>query len=50
MKLFLFSFVFFALAVLGMAVSVLVGRSPIRGSCGGVPGGGACEHCRERRP
>ena len=48
MKLFLFTFVFFVLAVFGMAVSLLAGRSPIRGSCGGVQEDGACEHCRDR--
>lgn len=47
MTLFLFSFGIFALAGLGLAVGVLAGRGPIKGSCGGVscgvPGGcGAC--------
>lgn len=47
--LFLFSFVVFALAVLGMAVGLFFGRPPIAGSCGGVQGvqgGPSCGRCR----
>lgn len=33
------------LAVLGMALGVLAGRPPIRGSCGGLACRGACRSC-----
>lgn len=36
MSLFLVTFFIMTLAVLGMAIGVLVGRNPIRGSCGGL--------------
>ena len=36
MSIFLITFIIMALAVLGMAVGVLWGRSPIKGSCGGL--------------
>ena len=33
------------LAVIGvMSIGVVAGRRPVRGSCGGLNGGG-CEHC-----
>jgi len=38
------SFVIIALAVTGMAIGVIAGRDPIKGSCGGLNGGG-CELC-----
>ena len=38
------SFVVVALAVTAMAIGVMAGRSPIKGSCGGLNGGG-CELC-----
>ena len=38
------SFVIVALAVTGMAIGVMAGRSPIKGSCGGL-NGGKCELC-----
>lgn len=41
------SFVALLLAVAAMAVGVLFGRTPIRGSCGGVAGGG-CTACTGR--
>jgi len=41
------SFVALLLAVAAMAVGVLCGRAPIRGSCGGV-GGGGCAACAGR--
>lgn len=40
----LLSFVIMALAVSAMAIGVMAGRSPIKGSCGGLNGGG-CELC-----
>lgn len=36
MSVFLVTFVVMAIAVLAMAVGVLAGRRPIRGSCGGL--------------
>ena len=41
------SFVIIVLAVAGMAVGVMAGREPIKGSCGGV-NGGRCELCSAR--
>jgi len=41
------SFAMVLLAVLGMASGALLGRAPIKGSCGGV-GGRGCEFCSER--
>ncbi len=38
------SFVIVVLAVTGMAIGVMAGRSPIKGSCGGL-NGGKCELC-----
>jgi hypothetical protein len=38
------SFTIIALAVTGMAIGVMAGRNPIKGSCGGL-NGGACELC-----
>ena len=40
----LLSFVVIALVIVGMAVGVIAGRDPIKGSCGGLNGGG-CELC-----
>jgi len=40
----LMSFAIIALAVTGMAIGVIAGRSPIKGSCGGLNGKG-CELC-----
>jgi hypothetical protein len=38
------SFVIVTLAVTAMAIGVMAGRAPIKGSCGGLNGGG-CELC-----
>ena len=38
------SFVVVAIAVTAMAIGVMAGRAPIKGSCGGL-NGGACELC-----
>ena len=40
----LLSFLIIALTVSAMAIGVMAGRSPIKGSCGGLNGGG-CELC-----
>ena len=40
----LLSFLIIALAVTAMAVGVMAGRQPIKGSCGGLNGRG-CELC-----
>lgn len=36
MSLFIVTFIIMGLAVFGMAVGVIAGRSPIKGSCGGL--------------
>jgi hypothetical protein len=36
MEMFLATFIIMVIAVLGMAIGVLLGRSPIKGSCGGL--------------
>jgi len=38
----LVTFLFFVLAMAGLGLGVLLGREPLRGSCGG----GACAGCR----
>lgn len=40
----LLSFVVIALVIAAMGVGVMAGRKPIKGSCGGLNGGG-CELC-----
>jgi hypothetical protein len=40
----LFSFVVILAVIVAMGVGVMAGRSPIKGSCGGLNGGG-CELC-----
>jgi hypothetical protein len=41
------SFAVFALVIGGMALGVMAGRQPIKGSCGGASGKG-CELCSNR--
>ncbi len=48
MEIFLLTLVVMLLAVGGMALGVLMGRQPIKGSCGGMSalaGGGTCAVC-----
>jgi len=48
MAVFIVSFLVFALVVAAMAVGVLAGREPIKGSCGGIGTLGmdtACDIC-----
>ena len=42
---------FFALAMTGLAVGVLAGRPPIKGSCGGIGclEGVSCDACAAKR-
>ncbi|HET6494156.1 MAG TPA: hypothetical protein VFH61_02190 [Thermoleophilia bacterium] len=49
MTLFLFSFAVMVLAVLGLAAGVLLGRRPLRGSCGGDAVLRVCSLCAPRR-
>lgn len=43
----LLSFLVIAAMVAAMSIGVMAGRNPIKGSCGGVSGGG-CELCSGR--
>ena len=48
MTLFFISMLVFGLVIAGMAIGVLAGRAPIKGSCGGVGALGiddACDLC-----
>ena len=48
MSVFLISFVFIGLVIAGMAVGVMAGRGPLKGSCGGMGALGidtACDIC-----
>ncbi len=49
MTQYLLGFVVMFIAILGMAIGALMGRSPIRGSCGGLGGGGGCSACVRRK-
>ena len=42
-------FAIILLAVGGLAVGVLMGRAPLKGSCGGLACGGACAACPRRK-
>ena len=46
MMVFVLSFVVVGLAVLGLAVGLLLGRGPLRGSCGGNAVVRICGLCR----
>ena len=54
MTLYLASLLIFLLAMLGMAVGMIAGRSSIKGNCGGLQGikglGGACSGCDKPCP
>ncbi len=41
----LITFLFFVLAVTGLALGVLMGREPLRGSCGGNACGRCARNC-----
>jgi len=43
----LLSFVVIAVVIAAMGIGVMAGRKPIKGSCGGLNGGG-CELCSGR--
>jgi len=51
----LLAFLVFALAIAAMGIGAFAGRSPIKGSCGGLNGGpcelcsGECEQRRSRK-
>ncbi|MBP7777250.1 MAG: hypothetical protein KA371_08990 [Acidobacteria bacterium] len=49
MSLFLFSFAVIALAILGLAAGLLLGRRPLSGSCGGNTVLRVCALCAPRR-
>jgi hypothetical protein len=45
-EVFVISFVIIALAMTGMALGVIFGRSPLKGSCGGGDCGACPGRCR----
>lgn len=51
METFLLTFLIFLLAVGGLAVGVLFGRAPLKGSCGGLActKGISCGACQRRK-
>lgn len=52
MSIYIISFIVLALAFAGLAVGVLLGRAPIKGSCGGLNNcdcANPCERMRELR-
>lgn len=56
METFILAFLLICAAIVGLAIGVLAGRAPLKGSCGGLAckGLGACEICprksKEARP
>jgi hypothetical protein len=50
MAVFILSLCIIALALLGLALGLLIGRGPVQGSCGGLSCGKtlACEGCSRR--
>ncbi len=46
MMVFLLSFLIVTLAIVGLAVGLLLGRGPLRGSCGGDVVLSSCGLCR----
>ncbi len=48
MTLFLLSFAVIALAILGLAAGLLLGRGPLRGFCGGDALLTVCSLCRRK--
>ncbi len=49
MATFLLSILVVLAAVAGLAAGVVLGRPPVRGSCGGLGCDGACTTCPKRR-
>ena len=47
MTLFLLSFAVIGLAILGLGIGALLGRGPLKGSCGGNAVVSACPMCRK---
>lgn len=47
MIVFLLTFAIITLAIIGLAIGVLVGRGPLRGSCGGDATIRMCPVCKE---
>ena len=41
----LLSFVVMGIVIAAMAIGVMAGRAPIKGSCGGLNSSGSCELC-----
>ena len=44
----LLSLAIIGLSVAGLAIGVLAGRAPLKGSCGGLGCGGACRACPKK--
>ena len=51
MATFVFTLVIFLASIVGLATGVLLGRAPLRGSCGGIAclKGGGCATCETHR-
>lgn len=51
MQIFLLTLCLMLLSVAGLAVGLLFGRAPIKGSCGGLAciDGGSCEACGRKK-